>query len=298
MLTCPPVRESDSSSALESLEPLRILLAEDDVVSQQVARLMLAKLGHRVDAVSNGLEAVDAVLRGAYDVVLMDVQMPELDGLAATRRIRADLPAGRQPTIVALTANSFAEQQADCATAGMDAHIAKPLRLQALRELLASVPGRTAEECDASQGHAPSQAHASAPTPGRSRDREDAVRLRLNELSGPDPDDDQLMAALLRSFVARTPHLLDALERAVAGGAIAEVDRVAHALAGASDNLGCHELARTLRHVEALARVGDLPAAEVLRQARDEQTILRPVLNDIAGQIEARVTPPPMRASS
>ena len=119
--------------------PLRILVAEDDPISQMVAQMMLAKLGHLVDTVSNGLEAVEAAHRGTYDVVLMDVHMPELDGVAATRRIRTELPAGRQPTIVAVTANSLAEHQAAYGTDAMDAHVAKPLRPEALGAVLAAV---------------------------------------------------------------------------------------------------------------------------------------------------------------
>ncbi len=99
------VTTSAEVGSAEGRRPLRVLLAEDNIVNQKVARLMLAKLGHRVDVVANGLEAVDAVRLGAYDVVLMDVQMPELDGLQATRMIRGELPTDRQPPIVAVTAN-------------------------------------------------------------------------------------------------------------------------------------------------------------------------------------------------
>jgi CheY-like chemotaxis protein len=278
-------------------EPLRILLAEDNPISQKVAQLMLAKLGHHVDTVSNGLEAVEAVSRGTYDVVLMDVQMPELDGLAATRRIRAELPAGRQPTIVAVTAGTLAEDQAACRLAGMDAHIAKPLRPQALRAVLASARGVTAE-CDPRGSSTSTETGASAPTDSLSPDdREAAVRTRLTELSGPDPDDDGLLAALLRSFVSRTPHLLDQLDLAVAGGSPEQVERVAHALKGAADNIGCTELARQLRNVETLARAGELPAPETLRQVRHEQSILRPILTAIARQIESGLTPLTGRAA-
>lgn len=119
--------------------PLRILLAEDDPVSRTVARLVLERLGHHVHAVGDGLEAVEAVRRGSYDVVLMDVQMPGLDGLAATRLIRAELPVGRQPLIVAVTAADLAEDRAACATAGMDACVVKPLRPQPLAAVLASL---------------------------------------------------------------------------------------------------------------------------------------------------------------
>ncbi len=119
-----------------SAPPLRILLAEDNAVNQKVARLMLTKSGHRVDTVSNGIEAVAAVHRAAYDLVLMDVHMPELDGLAATRRIRAELPPQRQPRIAAMTASALVEDRTACAAAGMDDYLAKPVRLGDLAALL------------------------------------------------------------------------------------------------------------------------------------------------------------------
>jgi len=118
---------------------LRVLLAEDNVVNQKVARLMLGRLGHRVDIAANGQEAVDAVRRGGYDIVLMDVQMPELDGLQATRLIRTELPPDRQPPIVAMTANVQLEDRAACTAAGMDAYLAKPVRLADLAALLDTV---------------------------------------------------------------------------------------------------------------------------------------------------------------
>jgi len=106
--------------------PLRILFAEDNSTNQLVGRLMLAKLGHRVDVVGNGREAVEALRWASYDLVLMDVQMPEMDGLEATRRIRTDLPGPRQPHIVALTASVASEDRMACRDAGMDGYLAGP----------------------------------------------------------------------------------------------------------------------------------------------------------------------------
>ena len=107
---------------------LRVLLAEDNQVNQQVAQLMLAKLGHRADTVANGLEAVQVLRRTWYDVVLMDVQMPVMDGLEATRLIRAQLPAEQQPRIIAMTASVLLEDRNACRDAGMDDYLPKPVR--------------------------------------------------------------------------------------------------------------------------------------------------------------------------
>lgn len=115
----------------------RILVADDEPVSQRVTVMHLQKLGHRVDVVSTGRQAVDAVARERYDLVLMDCEMLDMDGLAATRAIRlAEPPAGRV-TIVALTAGALSEDRARCLAAGMDDYLTKPIRREALRDLLA-----------------------------------------------------------------------------------------------------------------------------------------------------------------
>jgi CheY-like chemotaxis protein len=119
---------------------LRVLVAEDNAVNQKVIALMLQRLGHRVDTVANGAEAIAAVERAPYDVVLMDVQMPEIDGIAATRAIRA-MPSQQATPVVALTANVFAEDRARCTEAGMTDFLAKPVRRDELIALLARVVG-------------------------------------------------------------------------------------------------------------------------------------------------------------
>jgi PAS domain S-box-containing protein len=120
---------------------LRILLAEDNEVNQKVGRLMLAKLGHSVEIVDNGLEALHAAHAHTYDVILMDMHMPVMDGLEATRRIRAELPADRRPAIVAMTASVTLEDRQACTAAGMDGFVAKPVRPGELAEALARVAG-------------------------------------------------------------------------------------------------------------------------------------------------------------
>ncbi len=119
--------------------PLRILLAEDNVVNQKVAVRTLQRLGYGADVVSSGLEALDALRQRRYDVVLMDIQMPELDGLSATARIREEWAADEQPVVVALTANAMDGDRERCLAAGCDAYLSKPLNREALGTLLAAV---------------------------------------------------------------------------------------------------------------------------------------------------------------
>ena len=121
---------------------LRLLLAEDNVVNQKVAMLMLEKAGHHVDVVSDGEQAVAAVLAQPYDAVLMDVQMPNVDGLEATRRIRRELAADRQPWIIALTAGALVDDRDLALEAGMDDFVAKPVRAEELDAALTRLPRR------------------------------------------------------------------------------------------------------------------------------------------------------------
>ena len=129
-------------AAMAGRHPLRILLAEDNVVNQKLALRILQQMGYRADLASNGIEAVESVERQAYDVVLMDVQMPEMDGLEASRRITAKWPAGERPRIVAMTANAMQGDRDMCLAAGMDDYLTKPIRVERLVEALNLVQPR------------------------------------------------------------------------------------------------------------------------------------------------------------
>jgi CheY-like chemotaxis protein len=115
--------------------PLRILLAEDNPVNQKMAVRLLGKLGYRVDAVGNGLEVIEALRRQSYDLVLMDVQMPEMDGLEATQRI-ISIWGSMRPWITALTAGAMKENRDECLAAGVDDFLTKPMSMQKLEESL------------------------------------------------------------------------------------------------------------------------------------------------------------------
>ena len=121
----------------------RVLLVEDNIVNQRVALLMLRRLGYRADIAANGREAVGAVMRQRYDLVLMDVQMPEMDGLEASRKINARWRAQDRPRIIAMTANAMQGDRDRCLDDGMDDYLTKPIRVERLVEALRLVPART-----------------------------------------------------------------------------------------------------------------------------------------------------------
>ncbi|RME45123.1 MAG: response regulator, partial [Caldilineae bacterium] len=128
--TPPPKYEIDGSFALQY--PMRILLAEDNLINQKVALRILQRLGYHVDVAANGLEVIDALHRQPYDLILMDVHMPEMDGLTATRIIRREKPNGQNPRIVAMTAVAMAGDEEKCLEAGMDDYISKPIQVEDL----------------------------------------------------------------------------------------------------------------------------------------------------------------------
>jgi len=130
-------RVSDSIDAsMAERCPMRILVAEDILVNQKVVHIMLQKMGYDADVACNGMEAVEKTLLNMYDLILMDVQMPVMDGLSATMKIRALVPESRQPRIIALTAHALGDDVQRCVNAGMNAHLSKPLRAALLRNAL------------------------------------------------------------------------------------------------------------------------------------------------------------------
>jgi PAS domain S-box-containing protein len=149
-MSAPLVQSSDAKPKLAHDYPLRILLAEDNLVNQRVAQLILQGLGYTIEVASNGRIALDRLLEAsgtaeAFDAVLMDVQMPEMDGLQATRRIRADLHASAQPQIIAMTANAMEGDREQCLEAGMDDYLSKPIKPASLAQAIQAAAQRRAK---------------------------------------------------------------------------------------------------------------------------------------------------------
>jgi CheY-like chemotaxis protein len=226
-------------SIAESRHSLRILLAEDNVVNQQVATAMLLKRGHQVDVVANGREAVDAVGAERYDLVLMDIQMPEMDGFEATEHIRA-LPQGGTLPIIALTAHALSGERERCLARGMTGYLAKPFKAH---ELFAVVEGR---------GPDGAEPVAAAPVPVDVA----AFRRTMEEAGAAEAVD-----GILATFAQTLPQRLDALATATGGGTAEPIHRAAHAFKSAAATIGARALAALLEQIEAAARDGDVAVA-------------------------------------
>ncbi|HEV8380017.1 MAG TPA: response regulator [Gemmatimonadales bacterium] len=226
----------------ESRQSLRVLLAEDNPVNQQVAVAMLVKRGHEVHVSSNGREAVDAVRQRDYDVVLMDIQMPEMDGFEATHAIR-ELAQGKSLPIIGLTAHALSGERERCLSHGMTEYLAKPFKAH---ELFALVEG-TAEG---------RPAPAPAPSPTAPPVDLEGFRTTLREAGA-----EQALYSIVDTFVRQAPDRLAALAGAVASGSAAEIAKTAHVYRGASATIGARALAELLERVETTARAGDLEQA-------------------------------------
>ena len=270
--------------------PLRLLLTEDHVVNQKVALLILERLGYRADVAANGLEAVDAVQRQIYDVVLMDVQMPEMDGITATGRIREIFGDAWRPRIVAMTAGALKEDQDRCKAAGMDDYVSKPIQVT---ELVAALE-RSARLPDAD---APSRVWAAVPKKVRSPTYESlprAAAMGESAVGGPPPsvDDPADSAApgaaalseaetneldadvtkglqMLRStggqglldelagiYLEDAPGMVSAIREAVDTSDARALHQAAHGLKGCSATLGLGLVAGVCFELEKAGRTG------------------------------------------
>jgi CheY-like chemotaxis protein len=235
--------------------PLRILIAEDNVVNQRLALRLLEKLGYRADVVANGLEAVEAVQRQQYDLVLMDVQMPEMDGVQATQRILELWADGERPWIVAMTAEVMRGDREGFLAAGMNDYVAKPIRPQELIAAITRTPSRRRD-----------RATTTVDEPRPSVD--EAVLERLAESMG---GDDAFVAELIDQFVTDSPALVAAARRGLAAGDAVEVRRAAHTLKSNAATFGANELADRSSRLEAAARAGTLEDGAVQLEAIDDE---------------------------
>jgi PAS domain S-box-containing protein len=230
--------------------PLRILVAEDNAVNVRLISIMLNRLGYRADVAGNGIEALAALHRQTYDVVLMDVQMPEMDGIEATRQICREWPKGQRPRIIALTAGVMPEERQAAIEAGLDGFLQKPIMPA---ELVAALEG-----CARREGEAACHGARAAFDPSAlDRLRRD---FSVDEIE-----------ALVQAFLNDTPQQLTRMRTALTAGDAAAIAQAAHAIKSAPTMLGANGFADTCVKVETLARAANLEAAALEVSALEVQ---------------------------
>jgi PAS domain S-box-containing protein len=277
--------------------PLRILLAEDNATNQKLALHLLAKLGYTADVVDDGQKALEQVKRKTYDVILMDVMMPELDGLETSRRLNQTYGTAR-PRIVAMTANALQGDQAECLAAGMDDYLSKPIQFKRLVASLERCPLRTdvaatdsaaaVQESATVQAEAPSSPQPVAAAPVGKSESPDAAP----DAAAPDEPllfnpaaldklrqstDAAFVVEMIDDFFKDAPQFIQTLRASLTAGNAAEFRRAAHTLKSHCNNLGGMRAGRMCAELEAQAKSGNLEPATAGRidQAEQELTLLR-----------------------
>lgn len=258
----------------------KVLLVEDNLINQRVAQRVLERLGCEVQVVGDGEQAVAAYAQDAYEFILMDMQMPIMDGLEATRRIRALETAGKRVPIVALTADVMTGTLERCLDAGMDDYLSKPLDVSRLQEVLDRFLSGTSNTAVAAS--IPAQQTSAAPMCDVS------VRMRLAEIAGDDPE---FMSELVGSFILSGEETLAEMRRSLQRTDRDSLARGAHKLKGASENLHMKQLAALALNMEMHCRSG-----EPHNWAQDIATVAAE-FERVSQELRARLDEPPNRAT-
>jgi len=237
---------------------LHVLLAEDNRVNQVVAIRTLEKLGHSVLVANNGLEALSLLDQQAFDLVLMDIQMPEMDGLTATKTIReGERQSGSRIPIIAMTAHAMKGDRERCLEGGMDGYVSKPISGKALEDAIAS----------ALQGGATTKTRSGNPTPEKMSSW-DAGRV-LAKLDG----NEKLFHELLEIFREESPKNLDKLRQAISQGDSETVANIAHSLKGELGYFGISGVCECARELEEMGRRQDLEGASGVSSAMENEIL-------------------------
>ncbi|MDX1428799.1 MAG: response regulator, partial [Rhodothermales bacterium] len=237
--------------------PLRILLAEDNVTNQKLALRILEQLGYRADIAANGLEVLEALERQSYDVILMDMQMPEMDGLEATRMIRQKILPGTGPRIIAMTANAMPGDRELCLQAGMNDYVSKPIRVNELVDALYRCEPKHA----ATKTAGGSNPEGELETPMATDEVLDRKKLdELREVVG----GQEYLVELIDAFLDEAPQLLADLRQGLAGKNTETLTRAAHSLKSNSADFGAKDFNGLCKDLESMGRSGSLDKAAPL----------------------------------
>lgn len=276
-----------SSSSLydniASIAPLKILIAEDNIVNQKVITNILKRLGYRADVVANGLEVLETLRRQSYDLILMDVQMPEMDGLTATRQIRTlwDTPygnfQGNAPYIIAMTANAMEGDREVCLSAGMNDYLSKPVRVESLVQKLKNLKknNSTSDIINNRQSE----------TPKIMVQLDSEVISELKDMIG-EEDFNEVFADLINAYLEDSPKLIQGLINALATKNLPEIKINAHTLKSSSASLGALKLADLSKKVELCSVKNDMKQSSLLipqliAEYKQIETLMRQELNKL-----------------
>jgi CheY-like chemotaxis protein/HPt (histidine-containing phosphotransfer) domain-containing protein len=255
-----------------------VLLVEDNEINRAVALGFLTRLGYRADTAVHGRQALDLLAQRDYDAVLMDCQMPVVDGYTATRRLRErEQQSGRHTPVIALTADVLAEAREQCFAAGMDDYVSKPLSRDALADALARWVGagensQTADECP--------ELRRTVQPPSRPQPLIQSIRQRIQEISGDDSEAGrELLVRVSVMFVKSGEAALDELTAAAQRDDAAAVQAEAHRFKGSAGNIGAVALSALCGQLETLGRDRRLDGVgELLLRARAEFEACRTAL--------------------
>jgi len=264
----------------KSDRPLRVLLTEDNLINQKLAIRLLEKRGHSVVVADNGRLALDALQEEAFDVVLMDVQMPELDGFEATALIRKrEQQSGGHVPVIAMTAHAMKGDRERCLEAGMDDYVSKPLQPAELFDRIERVAEKFPQETtfETSRARPEEPAKTSEPV---SRLEASAIfdkAKALDHVGG----DEELLAEIINEFCGQYPKMLDQLREAIATGDTPSLRRIAHTLKGNAGTLGAAPAYQIAERLEQIGQRGDLTGAK--QQCDDLESALEELRTALTG---------------
>jgi CheY-like chemotaxis protein len=278
ILSGQPIKVKPSPSQQPQLDPnmgqrlpLRILVAEDNMVNQHLALQLLERMGYRADVAGNGLEVIEALRRQHYEVVFMDVHMPEMDGLTATRRICEEWPPTERPRIIAMTANAMQGDREKCISAGMDDYISKPIRVKELVQSLSNCqpPCENSQLVPLLEEALPSEGIGNSPplTPNEALDTKVLQAFRKTMGSNASV----FLAQLIDIYLEETPLHLQVIETAVTQTDATTMQQAAHTLKSSSGYLGAITLSKLCEQLESLGNSGTtVGAQEIIAKLKSE----------------------------
>jgi CheY-like chemotaxis protein/HPt (histidine-containing phosphotransfer) domain-containing protein len=240
------LRQSDKE--LASKIPLNILIAEDNKINQKLAVNIIETLGYHPDTVENGLEVISSVQKKKYDMIFMDIQMPELDGFETTRHLHRTFEPSQRPVIIAMTAFAMEGDKEKCIEAGMDDYISKPIIIEEIVNVITRYGGNR------------KSVQTQRPVETKREEENEVINRgviqRLKELN--EKVDPEFFKVVINMFLNQSPNLIDEIKHYMQSGQYDKMGQAAHKLKGSSMNLGAGSLAELCKKIEIKARTNEL----------------------------------------